>query len=88
MREASALLEEMYRVTEAFLVVLILFGPDHSRVADRLDELLETVAGGMTARLKLLSRQMPNELEALMDISMSKMFVWPDLQFTFKEEGP
>ncbi|NGM82829.1 hypothetical protein G5B47_10430 [Paenibacillus sp. 7124] len=88
MREASAVLEEMYRVTEAFLVVLILFGPDHSRVANRLDELLETVAGGMTARLELLSRQMPNELEALMDISMSKMFVWPDLQFTFKEEGP
>ncbi|WP_310551562.1 hypothetical protein [Paenibacillus glufosinatiresistens] len=81
MREASERLEDLIRVTEAFLVVLVLLEPEHGRLADRLEDLVETVTGGMTARLKLLSRQMPEELAGLMEQSMSRMFVWPDLQF-------
>ncbi|UQZ35418.1 hypothetical protein C2I18_18960 [Paenibacillus sp. PK3_47] len=85
MLSASALLEELYRITEAFLCVLILYGPEESRLADQLDELLDSLTGPMTDRLEQLSRQMASELDGLMELSLSTAFVWPEMHFDIKD---
>lgn len=85
MLEASALLEELYRVTEAFLAVLILYGQEGSRLPDLLEELLDSLTEPMTARLERLSMQMTAELDGLMAMSLNAAFVWPELHFDFKE---
>lgn len=85
MQEASALLEELYRITEAFLCVLILYGHDESRMPDLLEELLSSLTEPMTSRLEWLSLQMIAELDVLMEMSLNAAFVWPDLHFNFKE---
>lgn len=88
MLEASALLEELYRITEAFLIVLILYGQGESRLPVLLEELLGSLTEPMIARLERLSMQMTAELDGLMEMSLNSAFMWPELDFDFKEEGP
>ncbi|MCL6605669.1 MAG: hypothetical protein K6T94_22635 [Paenibacillus sp.] len=85
MLEASALLEELYRISEAFLSVLVLYGQEESRLPDLLEELLSGLTEPMIARLERLSLQMTAELDGLMEMSLSAAFVWPELHFNFKK---
>lgn len=85
MLEASALLEELYRITEAFLGVLILYGQGENRLPELLEELLSSLTVPMIARLERLSLHMTAELDGLMEMSLNSAFVWPELNFNFNE---